>query len=85
MSLLQRSLFSGVLFACGAHKSCLLSRFVSAADPDSRIRRSATFLPEVAHSEGWGISETLEHLIHKAGYNGRAEEVLSELEASFYC
>lgn len=57
------------------------------ADPGTRTRRSATFLPEVAHSEGWGLYETIEHLVLKAGFNGHTEDVLTALEvqiASLY-
>jgi hypothetical protein len=52
------------------------------AEPGSRARRSATFLPEVASHEGWSVSETLEHLIRKAGYQGNATDVLSGIEVS---
>lgn len=53
-------------------------------EPGSRARRSATFLPEVASHEGWSVSETLEHLIRKAGYQGNATDVLSGIEVTKY-
>lgn len=53
-------------------------------DPGTRTRRSATFLPEVAHSEGWGLYETIEHLVLKAGFNGHTEDVLTALEVTRY-
>ena len=52
------------------------------ADPVTRVRRSATFLPEVAASEDWSHSETMEHLIAKSGHLGRYEDVLTILEVS---
>lgn len=40
------------------------------SDPVVRVRRTATFLPEIASHEGWNKMETLEHLIRKAGCHG---------------
>ncbi|ERN16572.1 uncharacterized protein At2g38710 [Amborella trichopoda] len=40
------------------------------------IRRSATYLPEVAAQEGWTKVETIESLMRKAGYNGTITESL---------
>ncbi|KAF7820438.1 AMMECR 1 family protein [Senna tora] len=45
-------------------------------DPDHNTRRSATYLPEVAAHEGWTITEAIDSLIRKAGYNGRITESL---------
>ncbi|KAF8396375.1 hypothetical protein HHK36_017992 [Tetracentron sinense] len=45
-------------------------------DPDYNVRRSATYLPEVAAHEGiifiscWTKMETIDSLLRKAGYNG---------------
>ncbi|WOL09540.1 hypothetical protein Cni_G18293 [Canna indica] len=39
-------------------------------DPEYNIRRSATYLPEVAAHEGWTKLETIDSLMRKAGYNG---------------
>lgn len=52
------------------------------ADPHTKARRSATFLPEVAAGEAWSCSETLEHLIAKSGYHGCYEDVLPILEVT---
>jgi len=45
-------------------------------DPDYNIRRSATYLPEVASHEGWGHIETIDTLMKKAGYHGSITESL---------
>ncbi|GJN20185.1 hypothetical protein PR202_gb07529 [Eleusine coracana subsp. coracana] len=45
-------------------------------DPDYNIRRSATYLPEVAGHEGWTHIETIDSLMRKAGYNGHITESL---------
>ncbi|PSS04989.1 AMMECR1 protein [Actinidia chinensis var. chinensis] len=45
-------------------------------DPDNNARRSATYLPEVAAHEGWTMTETIDSLIRKAGYNGTITESL---------
>ncbi|KAM0914780.1 hypothetical protein ACQ4PT_011293 [Festuca glaucescens] len=45
-------------------------------DPDYNVRRSATYLPEVAAHEGWAILETIDSLMRKAGYNGTITESL---------
>lgn len=45
-------------------------------DPDYSIRRSATYLPEVAAHEGWTHLETIDSLMRKAGYNGTITEYL---------
>lgn len=51
-------------------------------DVDARsARRSATFLPDVPLEQGWDQEQTIDALIHKAGYNGpinyRLREALS--------
>ncbi|ONK72195.1 uncharacterized protein A4U43_C04F16760 [Asparagus officinalis] len=43
-------------------------------DPDNNIRRSGTYLPEVAAHEGWTKIETIDSLMRKAGYNGHITE-----------
>ncbi|CAL1412652.1 unnamed protein product [Linum trigynum] len=45
-------------------------------DPNNQIRRSATYLPEVAAHEGWAKLEAIESLMRKAGYNGVITESL---------
>ncbi|XP_010271634.1 PREDICTED: uncharacterized protein At2g38710-like isoform X2 [Nelumbo nucifera] len=45
-------------------------------DPDYNVRRSATYLPEVAAHEGWTKVETIDSLMRKAGYNGIINESL---------
>ncbi|KAJ7559219.1 hypothetical protein O6H91_04G074500 [Diphasiastrum complanatum] len=42
-------------------------------DPDN-LRRSATYLPEVAAQEGWTKIETVDSLVRKAGYMGPITE-----------
>lgn len=45
-------------------------------DPDTRTRRSATYLPEVAPEQGWDAQEAVESLCRKAGYHGHVSERL---------
>ncbi|KAF7852151.1 hypothetical protein BT93_L0541 [Corymbia citriodora subsp. variegata] len=45
-------------------------------DPDRNTRHSATYLPEVAASEGWTKVEALNSLMRKAGYTGTITESL---------
>nr|CAD1845027.1 unnamed protein product [Ananas comosus var. bracteatus] len=45
-------------------------------DPDCNIRRSATYLPEIAAQEGWTKIETIDSLMNKAGYYGFVNESL---------
>ncbi|KQJ97908.1 uncharacterized protein At2g38710 [Brachypodium distachyon] len=45
-------------------------------DPDYNVRRSATYLPEVAAHEGWTQLEAIDSLMRKAGYNGTITESL---------
>ncbi|XP_020085537.1 uncharacterized protein At2g38710-like isoform X3 [Ananas comosus] len=45
-------------------------------DPDCNIRRSATYLPEIAAQEGWTKIETIDSLMNKAGYYGFINESL---------
>ncbi|GAB4836271.1 hypothetical protein Ancab_001186 [Ancistrocladus abbreviatus] len=45
-------------------------------DPDINVRRSATYLPEVAAHEGWTKTEAIDSLMRKAGYNGIITESL---------
>ena len=40
------------------------------------MRRSATYLPEVAAHEGWTHLETIDSLMRKAGYNGTITDSL---------
>jgi uncharacterized protein (TIGR00296 family) len=42
-------------------------------DPES-VRRSATYLPEIAAQEGWTKIETVDSLVRKAGYMGPLTE-----------
>ena len=36
-------------------------------------RFSATFLPEVAPEQGWGVEETVDALVRKSGFNGKVD------------
>ncbi|KAF9598597.1 hypothetical protein IFM89_028266 [Coptis chinensis] len=45
-------------------------------DPDYNVRRSATYLPEVAEHEGWTRTEAIDSLMRKAGFNGTITESL---------
>lgn len=47
-------------------------------DPNNNVRRSATYLPEVAAHEGWSREETIDSLMRKAGFNGRINNALRE-------
>lgn len=38
--------------------------------------RSATYLPEVAHEQGWDVEEAIHSLIRKAGYNGQITDTI---------
>lgn len=44
----------------------------------------ATFLPEVAAEENWDQKTTLKYLVHKAGYRGNLEVILSKMKAKRY-
>ncbi len=51
----------------------------------NEIKRSATFLPEVASEQGWNKKETLDSLLRKSGYKGSLNEtVLSTLNVTRY-
>lgn len=43
---------------------------ISFTDPETLQPRTATFLPEVAEAEGWSVSQTIDVLVRKAGYDG---------------
>ena len=45
---------------------------------------SATFLPDVALEQGWSQKETLEHLLHKGGWDGRGSCDDIELDLERY-
>ena len=54
-------------------------------DPHSRVRRSATFLPEIASHEGWDKEETLEHLIRKSGCRrGDVSQICKSIKLTRY-
>lgn len=40
---------------------------------------TATFLPDVALEQGWDHEETVQHLLHKAGYRGPVDEEVFDL------
>jgi len=46
------------------------------ACPSTSRRYNATFLPEVAHEQGWSHAQTLQELIHKSGYRGAVDAAL---------
>ncbi|KAG2440054.1 hypothetical protein HXX76_004168 [Chlamydomonas incerta] len=39
-------------------------------DPEARVRRTATFLPDVAPEQGWDRQAAIDALVRKAGYSG---------------
>ncbi|MCL7025622.1 hypothetical protein MKW94_017010 [Papaver nudicaule] len=45
-------------------------------DADYNVRRSGTYLPEVAEQQGWTQIEAIDSLMRKAGYNGAITESL---------
>jgi AMMECR1 domain-containing protein len=45
---------------------------------------SSTFLPEVAQDEEWDKKTTLKYLIRKSGYNGKIENILSNMKLRRY-
>ena len=45
---------------------------------------SGTFLPEVASEQKWTKEETLSHLIRKAGFFGKLEEIASSIKLTTY-
>lgn len=53
-------------------------------DPITRRNYHATFLPDVAKEQGWSREETLEELIHKAGYRGRLDAVKDRIHITRY-
>lgn len=54
-------------------------------DPYTKVRRSATFLPEVAAHEDWDKRETLDHLIRKSGCrDGSNVTVLKSIKLTRY-
>lgn len=46
-------------------------------DPEARVRRTATFLPDVAPEQGWDRQAAIDALVRKAGYSGPMSELLS--------
>ena len=44
----------------------------------------ATFLPEVAHEQGWDQKHTLKYLVNKAGYSGKLEAVIEKIKTKRY-
>lgn len=58
-------------------------------DPSSGRSYSATYLPEVAHQQGWTKEECIDSLVQKAGYYGKAEKIrklvrLTRYQSSLY-
>jgi uncharacterized protein (TIGR00296 family) len=49
---------------------------ITFVDPKSHSNRRATYLPEVAHEQGWTHQEALDSLIRKAGYKGSVSSSL---------
>jgi AMMECR1 domain-containing protein len=45
------------------------------------VEYSATYLPEVAHEQGWTQEQAVRSLVKKAGYHGEVKEV----EKKIYC
>jgi len=43
-----------------------------------------TFLPEVAKEQNWDHRSTLAYLVHKAGYNGKLENVINSIKTTRY-
>ena len=46
--------------------------------PGNSRTYSATYLPEVAHEQGWNQQECIDSLIQKAGYYGKVTEKIRE-------
>jgi uncharacterized protein (TIGR00296 family) len=44
----------------------------------------ATFLPEVAGDRNWDHKTTLKHLVHKAGFKGPLDDILSKVKLTRY-
>ncbi len=44
----------------------------------SSRRYNATFLPQVAHEQGWTHAQTLQELIHKSGFRGPVDAALHQ-------
>ena len=43
-----------------------------------------TYLPEVASEQGWNQEQALKHLVQKAGFYGKFEEVKDKIELTTY-
>lgn len=48
------------------------------SDPTTGRSYSATFLPEVAYEQGWSAQQTIDELVHKAGFRGRLTNELRQ-------
>ena len=44
----------------------------------------ATFLPEVAHEQGWNQKQTLKFLVNKAGYSGKIDLIFDKIKTKRY-
>ncbi|KAI3837064.1 hypothetical protein MKW98_005397 [Papaver atlanticum] len=54
-------------------------------DADYNVRRSGTYLPEVAEQQGWTQTEAIDSLMRKAGYKGAITESLrKQIELTRY-
>lgn len=51
---------------------------ISFTDPEKRVKRSATFLPDVAPEQGWDVKQCVDALIRKAGYHGHVDDALRQ-------
>ncbi len=49
-----------------------------------RQRKTATYLPEIAHEQGWSKRQTLASLLKKGGYHGRLEDIEDDLAVTRY-
>ena len=50
----------------------------------SKYEYSATFLPEVAEDQGWDQKTTLKYLVKKAGYYGKLDDIIDNIETERY-
>jgi AMME syndrome candidate gene 1 protein len=49
-----------------------------------QVEYSATYLPEVAHEQGWTQEEAVRSLVKKAGYHGEVEAVKNKIHCTRY-
>ena len=50
----------------------------------NKVQYSATFLPEVAEEQEWDQKTTLKYLVKKAGYYGKLDDIIDNIETERY-